>query len=196
MKDLESLDKLINSFTKLQGVGLKTAQRYAYSIINMDKTDVEDFSANLLDVKSKIKYCKICGNWTDTDICSICQKRKSDIVCVVKEPKDILAMEKVKNYSGLYHVLHGTISPLEHRGPNDIRIKELLNRISTEKIKEVIMATNSDVEGEATAMYIAKLLKPLGVRVTRLARGISMGSDIEFQDEVTLTRALEDRTDL
>ena len=194
--NLESLDKLINSFTKLPAVGIKTAQRYAYAVINMEKTDVEEFASNLLDVKNNIKFCKICGNWTDDEICSICKKRDSETICVVKEPKDVVAMEKVKDYNGTYHVLHGTISPLEHRGPNDIKIKELLERINGGNVKEIIMATNSDVEGEATAMYVAKLIKPLGVRVTRLARGISMGSDIEYQDEVTLTRALEDRTDL
>lgn len=197
MKDnVESLDKLVNSFTKLPAVGFKTASRYAYSILEMEKQDVEEFAKNLIDAKNNVKFCSVCGNWTDSEICSICKTRKSEKICVVKDPKDVLAMEKVRDYNGTYHVLHGTISPLEHRGPNDIRIKELLNRIKNGGVKEIIMATNSDVEGEATAMYIASLVKPLGVKITRLARGISMGSDIEYQDEVTLTRALEDRTEL
>jgi recombination protein RecR len=197
MKDnVESLDRLINSFTKLPAVGQKTASRYAYSILDMNKDDVLEFANNLLEAKEKIKFCSVCGNWTDGDVCSICKTRKSEIICVVKDPKDIIAMEKVRDFNGTYHVLHGTISPMDNRGPNEIRIKELLSRIQKGDVKEIIMATNSDVEGEATAMYIAKLVKPLGVRVTRLARGISMGSDIEYQDEVTLTRALEDRTEL
>ena len=144
----------------------------------------------------KATYCKICGNFTEHEICDICQNRKSDVICVVKEPKDIVAIEKSKNANYLYHVLHGTISPLENRGPNDIRIKELLDRVKKYGTKEVIMATNPDVEGDATAMYISRLLTPLGVKVTRLAQGVSMGSELEFADEVTLTRALESRTNI
>lgn len=194
--NIECMDRLVNSFTKLPTVGQKTAERYAYAIISMDTVDVEEFAQNLLNAKRNIRYCKICGNWSETEICPICQKRSSEIICVVKEPKDVLAMEKIRDFSGTYHVLHGTISPLEGRGPDDIRIKELLERISQGGVKEVIMAMNSDVEGEATTMYIARLLKPLGVKVTKLAQGISMGSDIEYQDEVTLSRALQDRREV
>jgi recombination protein RecR len=190
------IEKLINSFQKIPGVGYKTAQRYAYNIINMSEDEVKSFSDALLDAKNKVHYCKICGNYTDSDICTICKTRSSEMICVVKEPKDILALEKVKEYNGTYHVLHGCISPLENKGPNDIRIKELLDRVKEGKTKEVIMATNPDVEGEATALYIAKLLKPLGIKVTRLAQGISIGSDLVYADEVTLSRALEDRTDI
>jgi len=138
----------------------------------------------------------VCGNFTDKEVCPICSKRDRKIICVVKEPKDILSMEKVKTYNGVYHVLFGTISPLEHRGPDDIKIKELLARVSQDEVEEVIMATNPDVEGDATAMYIAKLLKPLGVKVTRIAQGVAMGSDLEYADEVTLSKALEARRDL
>lgn len=194
--NIECMDRLVNSFTKLPTVGQKTAERYAYAIISMDIVDVEEFAQNLLNAKRNIRYCKICGNWSETEICPICQKRSSEIICVVKEPKDVLAMEKIRDFSGTYHVLHGTISPLEGKGPDDIRIKELLERISQGGVKEVIMAMNSDVEGEATTMYIARLLKPLGVKVTKLAQGISMGSDIEYQDEVTLSRALQDRREV
>lgn len=188
------IEKLINCFQKLPGVGYKTAQRYAYSIINMEKEQVKDFSDSLISVKENVKYCKVCGNFTDKEVCTICSERKSDVICVVKEPKDVLALEKVKDYDGLYHVLHGCISPIEGKGPDDIRIKELLDRIKTENIKEVILATNPDVEGEATAMYIARLLNPLGIKCTRIAQGVSIGSDLEFADEVTLTKAINART--
>ena len=188
------IEKLINCFQKLPGVGYKTAQRYAYSIINMEKEQVKEFADSLLSVKENVKYCKVCGNFTDRDVCTICSERKSDVICVVKEPKDVLALEKVKDYEGLYHVLHGCISPIEGKGPDDIRIKELLDRIKSENIKEVILATNPDVEGEATAMYIARLLNPLGIKCTRIAQGVSIGSDLEFADEVTLTKAINART--
>ncbi len=196
MANIESMEKLANSFSKLPTVGSKTALRYAYSIINMNEQDVQDFAENLLNVKRNIHYCTRCGNWCEKELCPICEERQSSMVIVVKEPKDILALEKVKNYEGTYHVLHGTLNPLEGKGPNDIRIKELLARISVEGIQEVVMALNSDVEGEATSLYLANLLKPLGVKVSRLAQGISMGSDIEYQDEVTLSKALEDRKTL
>ncbi len=196
MKNIESMEKLISALSMLPGVGKKTAERYAYSIINMKKEDVEYFASALIEAKSNIKYCSICGNFTDKDVCDICSSRNSDTICVVKDPKDVVAIEKSKGYNGLYHVLHGTISPLENRGPNDIRIKELVQRVSSGNIKEVIVATNPDVEGEVTATYIAKILKPLGVKVTRIAQGIQMGSDIEYADEVTLSKALLDRKDI
>ena len=188
------MERLIYSFSKLPGVGRKTAERYAYRVLDLSEEDVEIFSKSLLDAKHNIKFCEQCGNFTEQDICDICKSRKSDIICVVKEPKDIVAIEKARNVNYLYHVLHGTISPMENRGPNDIRIKELLGRL--DGVKEVILATNPDVEGEVTANYISKLLKPLGVKVTRLAMGIQMGSDLQYADEVTLTKALEDRKEI
>jgi recombination protein RecR len=193
MNQIEALEKLISMFRTLPGVGAKTAQRYAYKVINSEKDYSEDFSNAILEAKKRIKYCAECGNFTDKQVCSICSSRNSKIICVVKEPKDVDAMEKVKNFNGVYHVLHGTINPLENRGPNDIRIKELLERVNKYKTEEVIMATNPDVEGDATAMYIAKILSPLGVKVTRIAQGISMGSELEYADEVTLAKALEAR---
>ena len=194
MNNIESMERLIYSFSKLPGVGRKTAERYAYRVLDLSEEDVEIFSKSLLDAKHNIKFCEQCGNFTEQDICDICKSRKSDIICVVKEPKDIVAIEKARNVNYLYHVLHGTISPMENRGPNDIRIKELLGRL--DGVKEVILATNPDVEGEVTANYISKLLKPLGVKVTRLAMGIQMGSDLQYADEVTLTKALEDRKEI
>ena len=188
---IESLEKLINSFRSLPGVGYKTAQRYAYNILNSDNQKAKEFAENILQAKQKIKFCNECGNFSESEVCESCLKKNKDIICVVKEPKDVVAMEKVKNFDGVFHVLHGTISPLEGKGPNDIRIKELLDRIQKYNTKEVIMATNPDVEGDATAMYISKLLSPLGVKVTRLAQGGRMGSELEFADEVTLTRAME-----
>ncbi len=190
------IEKLIDQFRTLPGVGYKTAQRYAFSIIEGKTERAERFADAIKEAKAKIGFCKVCGNFTDQEVCSICKTRNRKLVCVVAQPKDILAMEKVKTYDGVYHVLFGTISPLEHRGPNDIKIKELLSRVQEDKVGEVIMATNPDVEGDATAMYIAKILKPLGVKVTRIAQGISMGSDLEYADEVTLSKALEARRDI
>ena len=196
MSDIDPIERLTAAFRSLPGVGIKTAARYAYSVINKDEESAKEFAEAILNAKLKVKYCKECGNYTDGEICSLCAKRKAEIICVVKEPKDVIAMEKVKNYSGVYHVLHGTINPLENRGPNDIRIKELLERVNKYGTKEVIMATNPDVEGEATAMYIARLLKPLGVKTTRLAQGRSMGSELEYADEITLSKALEKRSEI
>lgn len=191
------MERLVNAFTYLPGVGKKTAERYAYSVISLNKEDVEFFSQALVDVKNNVKYCTVCGNFTELQVCDICQKRaESTTICVVKEPKDVVAIEKSKNYKGLYHVLHGTISPLEGRGPNDIRIKELLSRVTSGKVQEVIMATNPDIEGEVTATYIAKILKPLEIKVTRIAQGIQMGSDLQYADEVTLTKAINARTEM
>lgn len=192
----EPLERLINAFRGLPGVGLKTAQRYAYHIIKSTTAEAQDFAQIILDAKEKIKYCSECGDYSDKEVCSLCRTRDGSIICVVTEPKDVQVMEKVKNYKGMYHVLHGTISPLENRGPNDIRIKELLARINKQGTTEVIMATNPDVEGDATAMYIAKLLKPMGIKVTRIAQGISTGTDLEYADEITLSRALDGRVEL
>lgn len=194
MNTINSMERLIYSFTRLPGVGRKTAERYAYKILEMDKSDVELFASSLIETKSNVKFCSECGNFTEDDVCSICKTRDSQIICVVKDPKDIIAIEKSKNPKFKYHVLHGTINPMENRSPNDIRIKELLDRL--EGIQEVILATNPDVEGEVTANYIAKLLKTLGVKTTRLATGIQMGSDLQYADEVTLTKAIEDRKEI
>ncbi len=190
---IEPIGKLINEFSKLPGVGKKTAQRYAYKIIGMTETEARGFADSIINCKRKVRYCKVCGNFTEEDVCEICKKRDKSVICVVKEPKDVIAMEKLREFKGVYHVLHGVISPMDGVGPNDIRIKELLARVNGGEASEVIMATNPDVEGEATAMYIAKLLKPLGINVTRLAHGIPIGSELEYTDEVTLSRALSER---
>lgn len=189
---IEPIGRLINEFSKLPGVGKKTAQRYAYKIIGMTDAEAKQFAESIVYCKQRVKYCKVCGNFTEEDTCAICKSRDKSTICVVKEPKDVIAMEKLHEFNGVYHVLHGVISPMDGVGPNDIRIKELLARID-ESVQEVIMATNPDVEGEATAMYIARLLKPLGVNVTRLAHGIPVGSELEYTDEVTLSRALLER---
>ena len=193
MNTIDSMERLIYSFQKLPSVGRKTAERYAYKVLEMSSEDVELFSRSLLEAKNNIKFCEQCGNFTEDTLCPICKNRKSNVICVVKEPKDITAIEKAKNSNYLYHVLHGTISPLDNRGPNDIRIKELVDRINAGGIDEVIMATNPDVEGEATAMYIANLLKPLGIKVSRIAQGVAMGSELEFADAITLGKAIENR---
>lgn len=192
----EPIERLIEYFRSLPGVGKKTAQRYAFYILENSKEKAQNFANAIVEVKEKVRLCSVCGNYSSGEICPICQKRNRKIVCVVQEPKDVVSMEKVKSFDGVYHILFGTINPLENKGPNDIRIKELLARISKDGVQEVIMATNPDVEGEATAMYIAKILKPLGVKVTRLAQGISMGSDIEFADEITLEKALKSRQEI
>ena len=189
---IEPIGRLLNQFSKLSGVGKKTAQRYANKVIGMTEAEAKEFAESIINCKRKVKYCKTCGNFTEDDECEICKRRQSNTICVVKEPKDVIAMEKLHEYKGVYHVLHGVISPMDGIGPNDIRIKELLARIDG-TVQEVIMATNPDVEGEATAMYIAKLLKPLGVNVTRLAHGIPIGGELEYTDEVTLSRALSER---
>ena len=194
MKQLDSIARRINKFTKLPGVGAKTAQRYAYGVIDMTDEDVRDFCAALEDVKKNVHYCSECGNFTESDVCDICKTRSKETVIVVAYPKDVLSIEKAAPNKGVYHVLHGTLSPMDGKGPDDIRIKPLLSRL--DGVKEVILATNPDIEGEATAMYIAKLIKPFGIKVSRLAQGISMGSDIEYADEVTLARALDSRITL
>lgn len=190
---IEPIGRLINEFTKLPGVGAKTAQRYAYKVVNMTDEEAKNFAESILAAKRKVHYCKICGNFSEGEICDVCKNRAAETICVVKEPKDCIAIEKLSEFDGVYHVLHGTISPLSGVGPSDIRIKELLERIKAGGVKEIILATNPDVEGEATAMYISGLIKPLGIKVTRLASGISIGTDLEYADEVTLARAFVDR---
>ena len=193
---IEPIGRLINEFSKLPGVGKKTAQLYAYRIINMSESDARAFADAILNVKRKVKYCKVCGNFTENDVCEVCRTRDKSVICVVKEPKDVAAIEKLHEFKGVYHVLHGVIDPMEGVGPNDIRIKELLARIQEGGVKEVIVATNPDVSGDATAMYLARLIKPLGVAVTRLAHGIPVGSEIEYTDDITLTRAFVERNAL
>lgn len=193
---IEPIGKLINEFSKLPGVGKKTAQRYAYKIINMSESDARAFADAIIGVKRKVKYCKICGNFTEKEECEICTARSSESICVVKEPKDVAAIEKLHEFKGTYHVLHGVIDPMDGVGPNDIRIRELLARLNDGNVKEVIVATNPDVSGDATAMYLARLIKPLGIKVTRLAHGIPIGSEIEYTDDVTLTRAFVERNQL
>ena len=190
---IEPIGKLINEFTKLPGVGAKTAQRFAYKIINMSDEEAQAFAEAIINAKRQVKYCSVCGNYSETELCDICKERPSETICVVKEPKDVIALEKAHEFNGVYHVLHGTLSPLDGIGPNQIRIKELLERVQKGGVKEVIMATNPDVEGEATAMYIATLLKPLGIKVTRLAHGIAVGTDIEYADVSSLSRAIIER---
>lgn len=190
--------KLIDELSKLPGVGNKTAQRLAFHILNMSPGDVEQLAGAITSAKRNIRQCKICCNITDSDICSICAntRRDSSIICVVQDPKDVVAMEKTREYKGLYHVLNGAISPMEGIGPEEIRIKELLTRVADNDIKEIIIATNPNIEGEATAMYISRLLKPAGIMVTRIAHGVPVGGDLEYADEVTLMKALEGRREI
>lgn len=191
------IEKLIEEFAKLPSIGYKTAQRLTLHILNLPKEEVEEFAKALIQARGTIKYCSICGNYTDKDPCSICgnPNRDKSTICVVEQPKDIIAMEKVREFNGVYHVLHGNISPMAGRGPGDIRIKELISRMGAE-VNEVIAATNPNIEGEATAMYISKILKPLGVKVTRIAHGIPVGGDLEYADEVTLSKAMEGRKEI
>ena len=193
-----SIEKLIESFEKLPSIGNKTAARLAFYIVNASKEETDEFIKSIQDAKNNLKYCSKCYNISDSDPCQICgdKSRDQSIICVVEDVKDVVAMEKTHEFKGLYHVLHGSISPMNGIGPDDIKIKELLTRLSTGDIKEVILATNPRVEGEATAMYISKLIKPLGIKATRIAHGIPVGGDLEYTDEVTLTRALEGRVEL
>lgn len=193
---IEPIGRLINQFTKLPGVGTKTAQRYAYKVISMTESEAEEFANAILRVKKEVRYCNVCGNFSESEICDVCRVRDPRIICVVKEPKDVVAIEKSGRHEGVYHVLHGTINPMEGIGPNDIRIKELLSRLSDGKTQEVIIATNPDVEGEATAMYLAKIIKPLGIKVARLAHGIAVGTDLEYADIGSLSRAIIDRREM
>jgi len=195
---IEPIARLINDLSRLPGVGSKTAQRLAYHIINMPQEQVKSLARSIYEIKAKIKYCSVCGDFTDQEPCAICsnKQRNQSMICVVKDPRDVVALERTRDFMGLYHVLHGTISPMEGIGPDDIRIKELLFRIKEGQVKEVIMATNPDIEGEATAMYISRLLKPFEIRVTRIAHGIPVGGDLEYADEVTLSKALEGRREL
>ena len=190
----DSLNQLIEEFSQLPGIGRKSAQRLALYILKLPKEEVTKIAQALVNVKEKMKYCSTCWNFTETDPCDICRsaKRETNTICVVEEPNDVLALEKTHEYRGLYHVLGGSLSPLEGIGPDDLKVKELLARLSPD-VSEIILALNPDIEGEATTIYLSRLLKPLGMKVTRLARGIPIGGDLEFADEATLSRALEGR---
>lgn len=189
---------LIEQLSHLPGIGRKTAQRLAFYILEMEDIDAEKLSKSIIDAKEKIRLCSICCNLTDEDPCNICRDdiRDKSIICVVEGAKDIIAMEKSREYKGQYHVLHGVISPMDNVGPDDIRVKELLNRLSNDEIKEIVLATNPTVEGEATALYISRLIKPLGIKVTRIAHGIPVGGDLEYFDEVTLAKAMDNRREI
>ena len=198
MAEIEAIAKLVNQLSKLPGVGRKTAQRLAYHIIALPEDQVRELAVAIFNGKKQIHFCPICGNYTDTDPCPICadSSRRKDIVCVVRDPRDVNALERMREYDGLYHVLHGVISPMDGVGPDDIRIRELMSRLASGEIKEVVLATNPDVEGEATAAYISRLIKPMGVRVTRIAHGVPIGSELEYTDEVTLLRAFQGRREI
>lgn len=194
----ESISKLIDAFSRLPGVGPKTAGRLAFHVLRMKEEEVLDFAKALVNVKRNLHYCSVCCNITDVDPCRICQDKSRDdsIICVVQEPKDLAAMERTKEFDGYYHVLHGAISPMEGIGPDQIHIAELLKRLGDEKVQELILATNPNIEGEATAMYISRLVKGFGLKVTRIARGLPVGGDLEYADEVTLSKALEGRREV
>lgn len=194
----EPISKLIDSFMKLPGIGRKTAQRLAFYTLDMKEDDVVKFAKALVDVKRELTYCSICGHITEKDPCYICEDKQRDrsIICVVEDDKDVIAMEKMREYKGLYHVLHGSISPMDGIGPEDINIPTLIDRLKDEEVKELILAMNPNLEGESTAMYISRLVKPIGIKVTRLAQGLSVGGDLEYADEVTLSKAIAGRTEM
>lgn len=191
----ESVEQLVEQFAQLPGIGRKTAHRLALYVLKMEREEIVTLAKALVNVKDKVRYCSICSNITETDPCRICSNSKRDrhIICVVEEPNDVLALERTNEFKGLYHVLGGALSPLDGVGPDDLRVKELLGRLSGSGVSEIILAMNPNVEGEATTLYLSKLLKPLGVKVTRIARGLPVGSDLEYADEATLSRALEGR---
>ncbi len=193
-----ALERLSEQFAKLPGIGGKTAQRLAFYILSLPEEEAEAFAGAVTEARATVHACPVCQNLTDEAVCAICgdETRDHGLICVVAEPRDVVAMERAREYQGVYHVLHGVISPLNHVGPDDIRIKELLTRVGQGGVREVIMATNPDTEGETTAMYLSRLLRPLGVRVTRLAYGVPVGSQLEYADEITLLRALEGRQEI
>ena len=193
-----SLENLVDHFASLPGVGRKSAQRLAFHVLGLPDEEARGFAEAILEAKSNVRCCRICQNLTEGEICSVCASPTRDkaTICVVSEPRDVASIERGREYNGTYHVLHGVLSPMSHVGPDDIRIKELLTRVAENDIEEVIMATNPDTEGEATAMYLSRLLKPFGVKVTRLAYGIPVGSNLEFTDDATLSRAIEGRTEI
>lgn len=192
------ISNLIEEFSKLPGIGRKTAQRLAFHVLSMTNSEAMNFANAIVNAKRNIKYCDTCFNLTDKSPCAICANKKRDehIICVVESPKDVVAMEKTREFNGLYHVLHGSISPMEGIGPEEIKIRELLMRLGTGDVTEIIVATNPNIEGEATAMYISRLVKPMGIKVTRIASGVPIGGDLEYADEVTLSKALEGRREI
>ena len=192
------LEILVEQFAKLPGIGRKTATRLAFHVLNSSNEEAQAFAKAIVNAKEQVKLCKICQNITDAETCALCEspKRDNSVICVTESPKDVISIEKTNEYHGLYHVLHGAISPMDNIGPNDIKIPELLERLKDDTVKEVIMATNPTIDGEATAMYIAKLIKPFGIKVTRIAHGIPVGGDLEYADEITLTRAMEGRREM
>lgn len=194
----EPISKLIEGFMKLPGIGPKTASRLAFYVLSMKEDDVLHMAKALVNVKRDLTYCSVCCNITDTDPCRVCQDKQRDqsMICVVQDPKDVIAMEKMREYDGQYHVLHGAISPMDGIGPEDIKVPELLKRLQNEEVQELILATNPTIEGEATAMYISRLVKPFQIKVTRIAHGLPVGGDLEYADEVTLSKALEGRREL
>lgn len=194
----EPISKLIDSFMKLPGIGPKTAARLAFFVLTMKEDTVLSFAKALVDAKRNLMYCSSCGHITDVDPCQICSDKQRDqsVICVVQDPKDVIAMEKMRDYQGLYHVLHGAISPMDGVGPEDINVATLITRLQDEQVQELILATNPTIEGEATAMYISRLVKPSGIRTTRIAHGLPVGGDLEYADEVTLSKALEGRREI
>ena len=195
---IEPIQRMVSELARLPGIGQKTAQRLAYHIVSLPLEDVHALAAALWQGRKAIRYCEVCGNYASGERCGVCgaPERHNGQICVVRDPRDVAAMERMHDYHGLYHVLHGTLSPMDGVGPDDIRIKELLARLASEEVSEVILATNPDIEGEATATYIARLLKPLGVKCTRIAHGVPVGSDLEYADEVTLSKAMEGRREI
>ena len=195
---MPTLERLVDVFARLPGIGRKTAQRLAMYMLTSDNRVTREFVEALTEAKNSIKYCSVCQNLTDSEVCSICRSatRDNSVICVVEQPQDVMAFERTREYNGLYHVLHGALSPMDGVGPEALKIKELMARLSNDSVKEIILATDPTVEGETTASYISRLVKPLGIKVTRLAYGIPVGSDLEYADEVTLARALEGRNEL
>ena len=194
-RQLEPIARMVAQLSRLPSIGQKSAQRLAYYIIGMPLDDVRELASALYQGRKAIRYCNVCGNYATDDLCEICQddSRKNGQICVVRDPRDVAAIERMRDFTGTYHVLHGTLSPMEGIGPDDIRIRELLARLADGNVKEIILATNPDIEGEATASYIARLIKPMGVLVTRIAHGVPVGSDLEYADEITLAKAMEGR---
>ena len=195
---VEPIARMAAQLARLPGIGPKSAQRLAYHIVGMPEQDVHDLAAAIWQGRKSVHYCSICGNYTQEELCSVCrdEKRQNGQICVVRDPRDVAAMERMRDYHGRYHVLLGTLSPMNGVGPEDIRIKELMQRLGNEQVEEVILATNPDIEGEATAAYIARLIKPMGIRVTRIAHGVPVGSDLEYADEITLSKAMEGRREI
>ena len=198
MAGVEAIDKLTHQLSRLPGIGRKTAQRLAFHIVAQPEEEVRELAVAIFNGIQKVHFCPVCGNLTDREICSVCAdpSRSRDTVCVVKDARDVNALERIRDYNGLYHVLGGVISPMDGVGPDDIRIRELMSRLAEGEIKEVVLATNPDVEGEATAAYIARLIKPMGIKVTRIAHGVPVGGELEYTDEITLMRAFQGRREL